>query len=181
MPLTIARNQIAFPAGASNRFYLPQLIAFTTNTATRYTITYIPYVIKKATSSLQLCYEQTAIGSQTIIAGIYDGSNGLASAPLIFSGTINTSGIGIFTTLSSLFFKSGYYIVAGIATSATPIAGKAFSTNAFPSESFGRPSSDTSISISTFYTQTGLTDLPSTIGTITMNASNVSPNIFLQY
>ena len=30
-------------------------------------------------------------GLQTIIAGIYDGSNGLASAPLMFSGTISAT------------------------------------------------------------------------------------------
>ena len=181
MPLTRARERISFPASASTRFYLPLAIAATTNTATRYTITYIDYIIKKDTSSLSLCYEQTAVGSQTIIAGIYDGSNGLESAPLLFSGTISTSGAGIFTTSSSLFFRSGYYIVAGIATSVTPIVGRAFSTNYFSSANFGRPSSDASISTNGFYTQTGLTDLPSTIGTITMNAANVSPNIFLKY
>ena len=181
MPLTIARNKITFPASTGTRFYFPLFVAAATNTPTRHTIGYIDFVIKKDTSSLSLCYEQTAAGSQTIIAGIYDGSNGLESAPLIFSGTISATGIGIFTTASSLFFRSGYYIVAGIATSVTPLAGRSFSTNLFPTQSFGRASTDASISTNGFYTQTGLTDLPSTIGTITMNFSNVSPNIFLRY
>ena len=181
MPLSQARNKISFPAATEDRFYITQTPTITTNTPTRYTINYIPYVIKKDTSNLSLCFEQTVSGSQAVIVGIYDGSSGIASAPLLFSATINTNGSGIYTSTSSLFFKSGYYIVAGMATSATPLAGRSFTTNAHPAESFGRPSTEIVINSLSYYTQTGLTDLPSNIGTITYALTNTGANVFLKY
>jgi hypothetical protein len=182
MPLAKAPSKIAFPATAEERYYFPSSFGISSSTPTRYTINYHPFVIKKNTQSLKLCYEQVAGGSQTIIAGIYDGSNGFASAPLLLSATINITGIGIFTSASTLFFRSGsYVIVAGIATSATPISSRSFTSNSLMLESLGRASTDTTISTGNFYTQTGLTDLPASIGTITYSSTNVGANVFLRY
>jgi hypothetical protein len=182
MPLSQARNRNAFPATTEDRFYFPSVFAISAAASTRYTINYFPFVIKKDTQNLNLCFEQTVVGSQTVIAGIYDGSNGFASAPLLFSATLNPNAIGIFTSASTLFFRSGsYVIVAGIATSATPLASRTFTSNSLFLESFGRASTDTAISTGNFYTQTGLTDLPANIGTITYAASNTGANVFLRY
>ena len=182
MPLSQARSRVSFPATAEERYYFPPTFAISSATSTRYTINYFPFVIKKDTQNLSLCFEQTVVGSQTIIAGIYDGSNGFASAPLLFSTTLNPNAIGIFTSASTLFFGSGsYIIIAGMSTSATPLASRTFTSNSLILESFGRASTDTAIATGNFYTQTGLTDLPASIGTITYGASNAGANVFLRY
>jgi hypothetical protein len=181
MPLSKAQTNITFPASDSERYYVPICTGLSAITPIRYTICHTPFTIKKATQSLNLCFEQVVVGTQSINAGIYDGSKGLASASLLFSGTISCTGIGIFTVASTLFFKAGYYIVSGIATSAIPLSSRAFTFNALPNEQFGRPTSDSSLTTNPYYTETGSTDLNATIGTITMSATNAGANIFLRY
>lgn len=171
----------AFPPATAERYYLPPALAYGTITPTRYYITYIPFFVKKNTSNLILCIEQTASGSQSIEAGIYDGSNGLPSASRLFSGTISTTGTGIFTLSSNLFFKAGYYITAGMVTSATPLQCRSMTLNAFTGADFGRSTSETAISTNYFFNQIDQTSLPSQIGTITMSAANAGANIFLRY
>ena len=181
MPLIKAPISPEFPAvNNEERYYLPRSVAIITPTPTRYTIAYIPYFIKKNTQNLILCVEQTAAGTQSIDVGVYNGSNGISSAPRIYSGTINCTGIGIFTISTNLAFNAGYYIIAGMATSATPIVMRGFTIQAVLNE-FGRPNTETTISTNYNHTQTGLTALPSSIGTITLSSLNTGANVFLRY
>jgi hypothetical protein len=181
MPLIKAPILPEFPAvNNEERYYLPRASAIITPTPTRYTIAYLPYFIRKNTSNLILCVEQTGAGTQSIDVGIYNGQNGISSAPLIYSGTITCTGIGIFTISSNLAFNVGYYIVAGMATSATPIIMRGFTIAAVLNE-FGRATTETTISTNYNFTQTGLTTLPNNIGTITPSSLNTGANVFLRY
>ena len=181
MPLFKAPISPQFPSASNEeRYYFPKVTTIGTGTATRYTIGYLPYFIGKRTSNLTLCVEQINAGTQSIDVGIYNGSNGIPSAPRIYSGTINCTGVGIFTISSVLTFDIGYYIVAGIATSAVPITTRTFTIVGVVNE-FGRSSTDASLSANYNYTETGLTALPSSIGTIVQSSTNVGQNVFLRY
>jgi hypothetical protein len=46
---------------------------------------------------------------------------------------------------------------------------------------FGRANTEATISTSYNFTQTGLTALPSNIGTITLSSLNTGANVFLRY
>ena len=170
-----------FPAATSERFYLPKALAYATIVPTRYHIAYIPYFVKKATSNLQLCVEQTVANNQTIEVGIYDASQGLPSASRLYSGTISTTGAAIYSHSSNFSVSAGYYIVAGMATSATPLQCRTITLNALTGDDFGRNTADASISTSYFFTQTDQTSLPSQVGTVVMSATNSGVNVFLRY
>jgi hypothetical protein len=181
MPLIKAPISPEFPAvNNEERYYLPRASAIITPTPTRYTIAYLPYFIRKNTQNLILCVEQTGSGTQSIDVGVYNGSNGISSAPRIYSGTINCTGIGIFTISTNLAFNTGYYIVAGMATSATPLIMRGFTITAVLND-FSRPNTEATISTNYNFTQTGLTSLPSNIGTITQSSLNTGANVFLRY
>ena len=181
MPLIKAPILPEFPAvNNEERYWLPKATTIITPTPTRYTIGYLPYFIRKNTSNLILCVEQTLIGTQSIDVGVYNGSNGISSAPRIYSGTINCTGIGIFTISTNLAFGAGYYIVAGMATSVTPIQMRGFTIAAVVND-FGRSVTETTLTSNFNATQTGLTALPNNIGTITPSSLNTGANVFLRY
>jgi len=185
MPLYTASQQVAFPAATSERYYLPSKggLATALSTPTRYTIAYLPFFIKKNTSSLKICIEQGSAGTiNTCDVGIYSATNGLPSAAKIESGTITTtSSVGIFSYTVSLPIQQGWYICAGMVQTLSATTFRVFTTNNLISDDFGRDTSDTAIDTNYFYTQTGLTSLPSNIGTITRSATNTGLNVFLRY
>lgn len=181
---TIIPNAFPAPSG-SERYFFPSKggLAVGSTAPTRNTISYFPFFIKKTTASLRLCVEQVANSAiNTCEVGIYSALDGLPSASRIESGTITTTNsLGIFTYTVTTNISVGWYIIAGILTSVSTTTFRTFTSNFLISEDFGRDVGDTTIDTNYFYTQTGLTSLPTNIGTITRSSTNVGLNVFVRY
>jgi len=183
MPLSRAQSTSEFPASTTERFYIGYGLVPQTILPTQNTILYHGIYIKKDVTNPTLAVSQVGSSANTILAGIYDGANGLVDAPLLVSSTITTDvAAAIYTTSLSISLRRGFYILAGVVTSAVPTQFQGMSITGRSFEVFGRETSITSLDTNYYITQTGQTSLPSTIGTITRtNSLNNGAYVFIRY
>ena len=195
MPLYQTQEPSFFPAPSSVNYHFPYGFTSTIVTAApaTATISYVPYYVKKTVVNPTICIEKTAdsIGTSADVVkvGIYSGDNGLYGAPLLISDEIQPTvggsgaGLGIFSKQLNIVLKRGYYIVAGLKTQGLSGATsyRYSSYGGFTREAFGLADTATSFNSDIYYTQTGQTNLPSTVGTITRSATFTGVNCFLKY
>ena len=179
MPLVKQQVNSAFPASSSGRYYIGQGLAPVSQSPTQNTILYVACFVKKDVNNPILAVDQSGAVATTTQVGIYDGSNGIVNAPLLFSTTLTTSAsAAIYTANTTVFLKRGFYILAGVATSATPTTFRAMSISGASFEAFGRETSITTLDANHQYTETGQSSLPSSIGTIT-RTSVAGPGVYV--
>jgi hypothetical protein len=194
MPIFRSIDSTGFPAGTAEKYYTPMNAnAFSTNAIpTTNVICFLAYYIKKNIQNPTLCIEKVSdasgVSADTIKVGIYDGSSGLYGANLLSSGqitpTVGGSGaaLGIFTTQLTINLKRGFYIIAGVKTAGASSSFKIANTLGQARESFGIDTTITSFNNNNFYTQTGQSSLPQTIGTITASSTaGEGVSVFLKY
>lgn len=194
MPIFRSIDPVGFPAGTTEKYYMPMNAnAFTASAIpTTNVICFLAYYIKKNIQNPTFCIEKvsdpSSLSADTIKVGIYDGSNGLYGANLLSSGqitpTVGGSGaaLGIFTTQLTIDLKRGFYIVAGVRTTGAAASYRIANSPGQAREIFGVDTTVTSFNNDNFYTQTGQSSLPQTIGTITLSATaGQGPSVFLKY
>ncbi len=179
MPLVKQQVNSAFPASSSERYYIGYGLAATSQSPTQNTILYVPCFVKKDANNPILAVEQTGALATTTQVGIYDGLNGIVGAQLLFSTTLTTSAAaGIYTANTTVFLRRGFYLLAGVATSASPTTFRSLSISGKSFEDLGRETSITTIDANGQYTETGQSSLPSSIGTITRTSAN-GPGVYV--
>jgi len=174
-----------FPANTSTKVYYPYGLTGlgTAGDPTNQTIMYLPYYIKKQATNPTLLIQQTGSVACTVKIGIYDGSIGLYGASLIVADEITT------TTTAQIYEKQvtcdlarGWYILAGVRTSGSSSAFRVATNTGLFREAFGDLDTIASIDNNNYYTETGQSSLPSTIGTITRTAtSGAGIHVFIKY
>ena len=119
---TVSQFVPPFPPDANTRrIYFPDILtSFTSvNAASSYQF-YFPIYVRKNAVSPRLCYEVTTNSTPAISVrlGIYSGNNGILNAPLFWSGSVATTGVGIHKTPTSSIptLAQGFYILSSAIT-----------------------------------------------------------------
>lgn len=195
MPIFRSIDPVGFPCGTTEKYYFPMSCnAFSSvgTIPTTNVVNFLPYYIKKNIQNPTFCIEKvsdpSSLSADTIKVGIYDGSSGLYGANLLSSGqitpTVGGSGaaLGIFTTQLTINLRRGFYIVAGVRTAGAASYFRVANSSGPMRENFGVDTTVTSFVNNNYYTQTGQSSLPQTIGTITLSATaGEGPSVFLKY
>lgn len=109
-------------------------------------VQYFPFLIKKDITNYNLCIEALSTTATNIRLGIYSAASGIVNAPLIWTGTLNTSAIQIYRTTPSIPLTKGAYIFASCNTGlAVPASYRSMTVNTTRS-SFGEPTGNTTFS-----------------------------------
>jgi hypothetical protein len=119
------RNKRYYYPSTVSTFATPQFLTITTN------INYMPIYINKYIENPNFCIDVTAGSTATVQVGIYDGKNGLSRAPLLWSGNIVVSSIGIIKISSNIKLKEGWYILGSTITSLSSLTVRVPATNMF--------------------------------------------------
>lgn len=194
MPIFRSIDPVGFPCGTTEKYYFPMSCNSFASSAfpTTNVVNFLPYYIKKNIQNPTLCIEKisdaSSTSADTMKVGIYDGSSGLYGANLLSSGqiipTVGGSGaaLGIFTTQLTINLKRGFYIIAGVRTAGGIASYRIASSSGPMRENFGVDTTVTSFPNNNYYTQTGQSSLPQTIGTITLSGTaGEGPSVFLKY
>ena len=184
MPLYQPKEPSFFPAALTEKVYYPLGVTALSGASvpTQNKILYMPYYIKKSVSNPTLLIQQTGVLGNTIKVGIYDGRNGLYGANLLVGDEITTTITSqIYTKQVTINLSRGYYILAGLMTTANSSAYR-IATVASAREAWGDIDSITSIDNNNFYNEAG-SSLPNTIGTIVRESATTScgVNVFIKY
>ena len=184
MPLYQPKEPSFFPAVSSEKVYYPLGVTGlgVASIPQQNKILYMPYYIKKSVSNPTLLIQQTGTLGNTIKVGIYDGRNGLYGANLLIGDEITTTITAqIYTKQVTINLGRGYYILAGLMTTANASAYR-LATVGSAREAWGDDSSITAIDGSNFYNEVG-SSLPSTIGTIVRESTttNCGISVFIKY
>lgn len=185
MALFRALQQIDFPSSQTEKVYYPIGITGLSVAAdpTNNTILYLPYYIKKNISNPKLLIQQTGTSACTVKVGIYSGLNGIYGASLLVNDEITTTSTAqIYEKQVTINLSAGFYILAGVRTSGSASSFRASSNTGIFRSCFGDLDSITSIDNNNYYTETGQTSLPSSIGTITRTSTaGAGIHVFIKY
>ena len=184
MPLYQPKESSFFPAASSEKVYYPLGVSVVAGAQipVQNKILYMPYYIKKNVVNPTLLIQQTGNLGNTIKVGIYDGRNGLYGASLLVGDEIITTATPqIYTKQVTINLNRGYYILAGLMTTANASAFR-ISTVGSAREAWGDDGSITSIDGNNLYNEVG-SSLPSTIGTIVRESATAScgANVYIKY
>jgi len=184
MPLFQSPNLAFFPASLTEKVYYPLGVSALNLAATpqQNKILYMPYYVKKNVVNPTLLIQQTGSLGNTFKIGIYDGTNGLYGASLLVGDEIITTVTPqIYSKQVTINLKRGYYILAGLMTTANA-SGMRIATANSSREAWGDIDSITSIDNNNYYNEAG-SSLPSTIGTIVRESATAScgVNVFIKY
>ena len=184
MPLYQPKEPSFFPAALSEKVYYPLGVTALNLAAVpqQNKILYMPYYVKKNVVNPTLLIQQTGSLGNTFKIGIYDGINGLYGASLLVGDEIITTATPqIYSKQVTINLKRGYYILAGLMTTANASAMRLATANS-SREAWGDIDSITSIDNNNLYNEAG-SSLPSTIGTIARESAiaNSGVNVFIKY
>jgi len=184
MPLFQSSDLAFFPASLTEKVYYPLGVSALNQAAVpqQNKILYMPYYVKKNVVNPTLLIQQTGSLGNTFKIGIYDGTNGLYGASLLVGDEIITTATPqIYSKQVTINLKRGYYILAGLMTTANSSAIRLATANS-AREAWGDVDSITSIDNNHYYNEAG-SSLPSTIGTIARESvtTNCGANVFIKY
>ena len=167
--------------------YIPRdnaILATTSYLADR--IGYFPIYINKKIFNPNFCMEITSAGSAGgIPVGIYNGSNGLNNAPVIWSGSLEYGGpTGIYKRSVNISLEEGFYVLASCsnATGSVYAGVRAPGGIKFTKSLFGDSTGVNSFSTTSNFEVTGV-NLPVSINgnAITGGLGIIAPLITIEY
>ena len=167
--------------------YIPRdNITLGTNVHLANRIGYFPIYINKKIYNPNFCMEITSAGNPGgIPIGIYNGSNGLNNAPLIWSGSLEySSTTQVYKRSANISLEEGFYVLA----SCTNFTGFQYGGIRIPGIKYTKSlfgdftgSAITSFTTTTAFEVTGI-NLPVSIdGNITGSFSSIAPLITIEY